>query len=297
VDWIRAAVGDRRAAPEILSIGTWTLNATVASELVRGRAILVGDAAHQLPPTGGFGVNTGIQDAHNVAWKLALVRSGAAGRGLLDTYGVERRAVAKTNVQRSLENSMMVARINAAARGDADAALTPDEAVAASRRYGNFLGMELGFRYDSAAVVPDGTAPEKVADEVIDYAPSARPGSRAPHVRLDRVGGPEPGPSSTLDLFGLGFTVLAGRAGREWRAAAVDTAGRFGVPLEAYAIGADGGFVDRDGDFARVYGVEDDGAVLVRPDGHVAFRASSSRDVAPREALARVLGAVLDRPV
>ena len=149
---IRHAVGDSRASPEILSIGNWTLNGVVARELVRGRVLLVGDAAHQLPPIGGFGVNTGIQGVHNLVWKLALVRARLAGSALLSTYEAERRAVARYNVERSLENSRMVQAINAAAEGGS---LSPADAVAASRRYGNFLGMELGFRYESPAIVPD----------------------------------------------------------------------------------------------------------------------------------------------
>ncbi|MEA2626506.1 MAG: putative polyketide hydroxylase, partial [Candidatus Binatota bacterium] len=232
IGWIRAAVGDPRVTPEILSIGSWTLNAVVARELVRGRVMLVGDAAHQLPPTGGFGVNTGIQGLHNLVWKLALLRAGSAGRALVATYDQERRAVARYNADRSLENAQIVGRINAAARGEL--ALTPEEAVASSRRYGNFLGMELGFAYASAAVVPDGSAPAVVADEVIDYVPSGRPGNRAPHVWLERGGAR----SSTLDLFGPGFTMLAGADGQAWLRGAAAAAARVGVPLSPPPRGA-----------------------------------------------------------
>ena len=161
------------------------MNAAVAERLLHGRVILAGDAAHQLPPTGGFGVNTGIQGVHNLAWKLAMVRKGLAGRGLLETYDVERRAVGRYNADRSLENSRMVQQITAAAMSGGS---SPKDAVAASKRYGNFLGMELGFAYESAAVVPDGTEPPEVEDEVIDYVPSGRPGHRAPHVWLERDG-------------------------------------------------------------------------------------------------------------
>jgi 2-polyprenyl-6-methoxyphenol hydroxylase-like FAD-dependent oxidoreductase len=188
VDWIRTAVGDPACAPEVLAVATWTMNATVARKLVTGRIILAGDAAHQLPPTGGFGMNTGIQDVHNLAWKLALVRAGRAGRGLIETYDAERRPVARFNADRSLENSQMVARISAAAMGETNAGESPGDTVAASRRYGNFLGMELGFSYDSDAVVADGTAPPTVEDAVVDYVPCGRPGHRAPHVWLERDG-------------------------------------------------------------------------------------------------------------
>jgi putative polyketide hydroxylase len=267
VDWLRAAVGDASLTPEILSIGTWTMNAVVAQRLIQGRVLLVGDAAHQLPPTGGFGVNTGIQTAHNLVWKLALILAGAAGPSLLDTFDRERRAVGRFNADRSLENSMMVQRINAAAMGELPA-LTPTEAVEASRRYGNFLGMELGFSYTSAAVIADGTDPPAVADPVIDYAPCGRPGHRAPHLWLERGDRR----CSTLDLFGTGFTVLAGSRGDAWVGAAREAARLLGVRVEAHAIGTSGGWADTQHVFEHHYGIEATGAVLVRPDGHVAFR-------------------------
>jgi putative polyketide hydroxylase len=290
VDWIRAAVGDPRAAPEILSVGSWTLNAVVAQSLVRGRVMLVGDAAQQLPPTGGFGVNTGIQGMHNLVWKLALVRAGLAGRALLETYDIERRAVARYNCDRSLDNARMVEHINAAVRGESREGLSPREAVAASRRYGNFLGMELGFRYTSAAIVPDGTEPEAVADEVIDYVPSGRPGSRAPHVWIERPGERR----STLDLFGPGFVLLAGRDGRRWAEAAAEAGRRLGVAVSTEVIDGPGGWTDPEESFAARYGIEAQGAVLVRPDGHVAFRARGDGPAGSHaERLEHALGQVL----
>jgi putative polyketide hydroxylase len=279
IAWIRSAVGDSHVTPQILSIGNWTLNGVVARELVKGRVLLVGDAAHQLPPTGGFGVNTGIQGVHNLVWKLALVRAGIAGPALLSTYEAERRAVARYNVERSLENSRMVQTINAAAEGGS---FSPAEAVAASRRYGNFLGMELGFRYESAAIVPDGSEPDRVRDEVIDYVPSARPGKRAPHVWVERHGER----CSTLDLFGPQFTVVAGRDGRSWIEAAASSRAALGVPLAVYASDTD--FTDASGRFEERYGIGDAGAVLVRPDGHVAFRSRSPAD-GLSETLRRIL--------
>jgi 2-polyprenyl-6-methoxyphenol hydroxylase-like FAD-dependent oxidoreductase len=266
-EWLRTAVGEPALTPEILSIGTWTMNAVVAQRLRQGRVFLIGDAAHQLPPTGGFGVNTGIQTAHNLAWKLALVGAGTAAPSLLDTFEQERRPVGRFNADRSLENSVLVQRINAAAAGELPA-LSPAEAVEASRRYGNFAGMELGFHYDSAAVIGDGSEPPAPADPVIDYLPCARPGHRAPHAWLLR----ESRRCSTLDLFGPGFTVLAGAQGARWLAAARETAQQLGARLDAHAIGAPGHWSDTAGVFGRLFGIDDTGAVLVRPDGHVAFR-------------------------
>ncbi len=289
-EWLRAAVGDPALAAEILSIGTWTMNAVVAQRLVQGRVLLVGDAAHQLPPTGGFGMNTGIQTAHNLIWKLVLVLTGAAGPSLLDTFDAERRAVGRFNADQSFENSVMVQRINAAATGELPA-MSPAAAVEASRRYGNFLGMELGFHYDSAAVIPDGTEPPPVADPVIDYVPCGRPGHRAPHLWLERDGRR----SSTLDLFGPGFTLLAGSSGDAWIVAAQQTARRLGVRVDAHSIGARGGWIDTDGVFAPRYGIAASGAVLVRPDGHVALRIQHAM-ADPVQELTVALAHILARP-
>jgi len=288
-DWIRTAVGDPACAPDIRSIGTWTMNAAVAERLVQGRVILAGDAAHQLPPTGGFGVNTGIQGVHNLVWKLALVRAGIAGPALMDTYDIERRAVGRFNADRSLENSRMVQQITAAAMGGGDGGSSPKEAVAASRRYGNFLGMELGFSYESAAVTADGTELPDVDDPVIDYAPSGRPGHRAPHVWLERDGERR----SILDLFGTGFTLLTSASAQPWRDGAAEANAQYGIVVEAHGIGTGGDFTDVDGNWTQQYGVGDDGAVLVRPDGHVAWRAADGGGREPAERLSSALRQVL----
>lgn len=285
--WVRAAVGVADLPVEVLSLGLWKLNSTVVERLVQGRVLLCGDAAHQFPPTGGLGVNTGLQGMHNAMWKLALHVQGRAAWSLVDTYDTERREVARRITSQSLQNSMNVLAVfAAAAAGDANGFGTA-EAVVAARRYGNHLGVELGAHYASPAVVPDGTSPPRVADDYSDYAPSATPGCRAPHVRL---GAPAEA-LSTLDLFATGFTLLAGRAGKAWRAAAASASRGLGVRIDAYVIGGPG--LDDGGDFARAYGIGDDGAVLVRPDGHVAWR--SARGPASDGALAAVLAGVLGR--
>jgi putative polyketide hydroxylase len=287
--WLRAAVGDPSIEPEILSIATWTMNALVAEHLRRGRVFLVGDAAHQLPPTGGFGVNTGIQTAHNLVWKLALVIGGAAGPALLDTFETERRPVGRYNADRSFENSLLVQQINAAAAAELPA-LTPAQAVEASRRYGNFAGMEFGYHYDSAAVIADDTEPPAVADPVIEYVACGRPGHRAPHLRIARDGRS----GSALDLFGPGFTLLAGSNGSAWIDAVAEVVRRLRVGLQAYAIGSGGGWQDSDGVFASRYGIDANGAVLVRPDGHVAWRMPQAA-AEPAKLLATALAHILAR--
>jgi hypothetical protein len=141
----------------VLSLGLWKLNATVAEHFVRGRVLLCGDAAHQFPPTGGLGVNTGLQGMHNAMWKLAWFLRGWAGWPLVETYEAERRGVAQRITSQSLQNSINVAMITAAAAQGASAPISAEQAVAESRRYGNHLGVEFGVVYQSRAVVPDGT--------------------------------------------------------------------------------------------------------------------------------------------
>jgi len=270
------------------------MNATVASSWRQGPVFLAGDAAHQLPPTGGFGMNTGVQDVHNLAWKLGAVLEGWADASLLDSYETERRPVARLNADRSLDNSRMVGRINRAAvlaaTGGGKAEL--EEAVAASKRYGNFMGMDLGYHYASGAIVADGTEPPVVDDPVIDYQPTARPGHRAPHCPLVRDGLE----LSTIDLFDGRFTLLAGSEGGAWVEAL--PRGRSGapVPLVALRVGAEADLEDPEDGFESLYGISSQGAVLVRPDGHVAWRAPTAV-TDPSAALAAALEQILGRRV
>ena len=263
------------------------MNATVARTFVQGRIVLVGDAAHQFPPTGGLGVNTGIQGMHNAMWKLAFVVQGRAGRGLLVTYAAERQPVARWTVEQSLQNHRHVQQIAIASITGGRNAMDAADIVTAARRYGNHLGVEFGAVYASTAIVPDGTAPPAVPDPYSDYLPCARPGCRAPHVWLGRG----EGSLSTLDLFGPGFTVLTGTDGGDWRGASRRLQADVGIPVACYSIG-EAGIEDRDGVFLERYGIEPSGAVLVRPDGWVAWRSVSTRKVGPdelRDALRAIL--------
>jgi len=286
-EWIRAAAGIDDLAPEVLSLGLWKLNATVVERLVQGRVLMCGDAAHQFPPTGGLGVNTGLQGMHNAMWKLAYWVHGRAGWPLVATYDDERRGVAQQITSQSLQNSINVARINAAAAAGGESGLTTEEVIATSRRYGNHLGVEFGATYASSAIVPDGTSPPAVADSYSDYVPSATPGCRAPHAWLGRPDAD----FSTLDLFGTAFTLLTAAGGDEWCSAATEAGRALGVPIEAYVVG-DPGLKDGGG-FASAYGLERGGAVLVRPDGYVAWR--SAAGPAGASATRDVLRAILSR--
>jgi 2-polyprenyl-6-methoxyphenol hydroxylase-like FAD-dependent oxidoreductase len=262
--WIRAAVGVEGLRPEVLSLGFWKLNATVAERFVQGRVLLCGDAAHQFPPTGGLGVNTGLQGMHNAIWKLAGYVRGWAGWGLVTTYEAERRGVAQRITSQSLQNAINVQLI--AAAGGAQGPLTAEQVVAESRRYGNHLGVEFGIVYESNAVIADGTVPPEVADSYSDYVPSATPGARAPHLWL---GSPE-ARLSTLDLVGSGFTLLTRLMGGSWCSVAAELERELGVPIDRYCIGGPG--LQDGGGFTDAYGLAEDGAVLIRPDGHVAWR-------------------------
>jgi len=283
--WIRAAVGIDGLEPEVLSLGLWKLNATVAERFVQGRVLLCGDAAHQFPPTGGLGVNTGLQGMHNAMWKLAWFVLGRAGWPLVKTYETERRGVAQRITSQSLQNSINVARINNAAATGSQGALTAEQVVTESRRYGNHLGVEFGTVYQSSAVIADGTQPPSVADSYSDYLPSATPGARAPHVWL---GHPE-ARLSTLDLFGSTFTLLAGPRGDPWCTTAAEVGRELAVPIDRYRIGGPG--LRDAGGFTKAYGLGEDGAVLVRPDGHVAWRSAAGPAIATalRDALLHIL--------
>lgn len=269
--WIIAASGVEDLEPEVLSVGFWKLNATVVEEMVRGRIVICGDAAHQFPPTGGLGVNTGLQGMHNVMWKLAAFANGQADWDLVRTYDDERRPIARSVTHQSLQNSIHVALIAAAATEGVDSGLSTEQVLAESRRYGNHLGIEFGATYRSPAVAEDGTSAPDVADGYSDYVPSATPGRRAPHVWLNEGDAR----LSTLDLFGAGFTMLGGPAAGALGDVAAEVARITGTPVAGYVIGGPGLREAEDGSFASAYGIEADGAVLVRPDGHVAWRTAA----------------------
>src|SRR6266851_1577403 len=270
---IRQAVGIPELAVSVLGVSPWEASAIVADRYRDGAVFLAGDAAHEMPPTGGFGLNTGVQDVHNLAWKIAAVLRGKADDRLLDSYHAERQPFGRIITQNALANALSMGR-NARQSN-----------VLPRREFLNEQGLIFGASYDSMAVVPDGTPPVAVDDPVTDYVPSARPGSRAPHVRLTR--GHEQ--ISTIDLFGPYFVLLAGRDGDAWRQAA-QAIGASWPPLVGYTVGGDGNLGDSDDNWHDAYGVDTDGAVLVRPDGHVAWRSRSGASNP-----ADVLRATLDR--
>jgi 2-polyprenyl-6-methoxyphenol hydroxylase-like FAD-dependent oxidoreductase len=279
---VRRAVGVPDLDVKVLGIDPWIAAALVAERFQSGRVFLAGDAAHTMPPTGGFGLNSGVQDVHNLTWKITAVLNGWASPRLLDTYDEERRPYGTFLTEESHRSAISMRR------GVSTAHDGPSAAADARPEFQNEIGMVFGARYASAAVIPDGTPPVTVDNPVTQYRPSARPGERAPHVWLERDGRQV----SVLDLVGFKFALLAGERGAPWRDAACTLSDAHGIPLAAYTVGRHADIRDPSGRWATIYEVEADGAVLVRPDGHVAWR-SRGGAMDSRQALECVLGRVL----
>jgi 2,4-dichlorophenol 6-monooxygenase len=292
-----------------IKMNHWLVESVVAERFGIGRTFLVGDAAHRHSPMGGLGLNTGIQDAHNLAWKLAAVLTGQAAPSLLDSYEAERRPVAQRRVEFatfSFFNHLSVSggfgmlpgasEVHNRAVLEALFAGTPDgatrraqleEMIYTLRREFQHADLDLGFEYaDSPAVVPDGSdAPDR--DPVgYRYQPVARPGHRMPHAWLTTSGAA----IATHQLLRPGrFLLLAGAGGDVW----CEAAGAASVPMDAYRVGLEADLQDPDLAWASLRGHDDAGAILVRPDGHVAFRAFSAAENAAatlQQALTSVLG-------
>jgi 2-polyprenyl-6-methoxyphenol hydroxylase-like FAD-dependent oxidoreductase len=274
IELVRAGLGVEDIDVEIENVMRWQAVAEVAERFADGRVFLAGDAAHTMPPYGGYGGNTGIHDAHNLSWKLAMVLGDQAGSGLLDTYDQERRPVAAFTVEQAYSRYVTRAAPFLAAQGM--------EPVVAD------VNIDLGHRYHSAAVVPEDDADEAVHGDPREAG--GVPGTRAPHVTLQR----DAEQISTLDLFGRSFVVLGGPEARAWCEGARQAAGEMGLELDAHAIGAADGPGDPDALFAGTYGIAPDGAVLVRPDGVVGWRARTGNEASP-EAIASTLKAILCR--
>ncbi|MFG2358508.1 FAD-dependent oxidoreductase [Streptomyces sp. NPDC048521] len=278
---IRHAVGVPDLDVEITGKASWRAAERVAEQYAAGRVFLAGDSAHEMSPTGAFGSNTGIQDAHNLAWKLAAVLGGWAGPGLLETYDAERRPVALATSARASARSVE----------HSHPGFAPAPGIGGGKR-GGILNVVLGYRYPEGAVVGADPSQPVVPDGM---RLTGEPGSRAPHMWLRRTGER----LSTLDLYERSLVLLSDAgsgAGAAWHAAARRIADTDGVRLDAYRIGAGADAelaYDAEGDdWAAVHGTTADGAVLVRPDGFVAWRSPGAVQDAEAE-LREVLAAVL----
>lgn len=282
IEHIRRAVGVPDLDVEITGRAPWHAAERIAERYVDGRVFLVGDAAHEMPPTGAFGSNTGIQDAHNLAWKLAAVLGGWAGPGLLASYDAERRPVAEATSARASARSVE----------HSHPGYVPGPGSGGPQgRKGGILNEVLGYRYPQGAVLgADRTLPA-VSDAL---RLTGEPGSRAPHMWLNRAGTRV----STLDLYERSLVLLSSEDGAcAWHTAATRVGQHLSVPLDSYRIGA-GPDAElspaSDTDWAEAHGVTTDGAVLVRPDGFVAWR-SEGASADPGAALEQALTAILGR--
>ncbi|UIX29429.1 FAD-dependent oxidoreductase [Streptomyces sp. GQFP] len=306
---VRRLVGDDDIPVTIKSSSAWTVNEMYAETYANGRVFCAGDAVHRHPPSNGLGSNTSIQDAYNLAWKLKLVLAGVATPALLDTYTAERAPVGKQIVTRANKSIAETAPIfealdglspqtpeelwaNIAARKDTTEAAAKQrarlrEAIAAKVYEFNAHGVDLNQRYESAAIVPDGTPdPGFARDPELHHQPSTRPGARIPHAWL--TSGTRT--LSTLDTVGRGrFTLLTGIGGDAWvRAAKAQP-----LDIATVVVGPGQEYEDPYGDWAGLSEVSDAGVLLVRPDGFVAFRHAEAAENAEQlltDALRQILG-------
>lgn len=277
IELVQKAIGVADVPVNILGVSFWKCSAMVSDSFRKERVFLAGDAAHETTPSGGFGLNLGVQDAQNLAWKLGAVIRGDAAPSLLDSYEAERRPVAKEVVKATFLNMQSLGRTE-----------KQSEAKLPRAQYLNEQGLIFGARYESAAVVPDGSVPPDTAADITKYVPSAAPGCRAPHLWLSRNGER----ISTIDLFGRDFVLLAGPKGHAWRDASLHQSR---IRMVAYVMG-DGAIIDDEGQWTAAYGVGDDGAVMVRPDGYVAWRMNSLPGN-PHQALTKALDDLLGHSV
>ncbi|HET9107037.1 MAG TPA: FAD-dependent monooxygenase [Steroidobacteraceae bacterium] len=272
VDLVACALGCADIPITIDSVMPWDAEAAVARRLQTGRVFIAGDAAHVMPPTGGFGGNTGVQDAHNLAWKLARVLRAEAPAALLATYEAERRPVAALSVEQAY--TRYVLRTDPSLGTDRCEPLVSD------------LDIELGYVYRSDAI--EAEAAGDAATHMSPRESRGRPGTRAPHLWLERRGQR----LSTLDLYGRSFVLLAGPNADEWCRCARIGASEERVALVISQPGADG-LEDAAGGLSDLHGIEPDGCVLVRPDGFIARRMRTGRGAsvaAVRSLLSRAHG-------
>lgn len=292
---------------EIKHTNDWKVQGVLAERFRDGRVFLVGDSAHRHPPTTGLGLNSAIQDAHNLAWKLASVIQGAAADSLLDTYEDERRPVTGRNVEWALltfQNHLLLdsgmgmitgapveVNIEAFHKLFAD---TPDgesrrarlnEVIRTQRMEFQAQDREIGFNYNSEAVISDGTPLPRKSPMGDEYIPTTRPGHRLPHAWIERQGER----ISTLDLTeGKKFILITGSDNAGWKEAVQGTS----VPVEVVSIGKIAtDCIDTKGEWAEVSEITDAGAILVRPDGHVGWRNIDGQSGIPvSEVVGKILG-------
>jgi 2,4-dichlorophenol 6-monooxygenase len=283
---------------EALTVTSWMVGGILADKYQEGRVFFAGDAAHKHPPTTGLGLNTAIQDSHNLAWKLAMALKGDASPAILDTYQSERQPIGAFNVEWALNaffNHMLLdMAIFAVHPGDMTKMQTPEHVVASfealladspngrmrRKRMQDVFetqiieleahDVELGFVYPEGALVSDGTLPHDRDPLGTLYIPTTRPGHRLPHAWLE-VGGKK---VSTHHFVGndTDFALLTDSEGSEWISAAQKASEKYGVKIKTVSVGVNGDAQDIDGNWTKLKQVKNGGAVLIRPDNIVAWR-------------------------
>jgi 2,4-dichlorophenol 6-monooxygenase len=297
--------------PEIIKISHWFIEAVLAEKYRVNRIFLAGDAAHRHPPTTGLGLNTAFQDAHNLTWKLAAVLKGQASCELLDSYEPERRKIGRRNVDWALFSFMNHAILNMGVgllpglpKEAQDAAL---ESYFAQNEQGASIraraaevfktqriefqahNIELGFFYDKGALVSENTEPPEIDPIGSMYHPTTLPGHRLPHAWIEyknqRI--------STLDLVGKGeFLLISGSSAKGWDEATKEVSKNLGTKIKHVQIGYEGEYSDPTGYWENLSEISVYGAILVRPDHHVAWREKGSIEN-PTEVLGEVMGRIL----
>lgn len=264
---IRAALGYDDVPIRVTGIAPWESSAVVAERWRDGRIFLAGDAAHLMPPAGGLGMNTGIQDVHNLAWRIAFVEAGVAGVGLLDDYVDERMDAAWLSVRTAAAN-LKAAR---AAGGPSVLWSHPQHGIA------------LGQRLLRGTLIAEDAGQDRGPGDPTEYRPVGTPGVRAPHVYLDTGAN-----RSTLDLFGNRFVLVCGGDGSAWQRAALALLRTTGLAIDVAALD-EPACADAAATWRNVTAIGTDGALLVRPDGLIAWRAKTGAEAAALPEVTRTL--------
>ncbi|MFI9510366.1 FAD-dependent monooxygenase [Nocardia sp. NPDC052566] len=270
-DWpalVSRAIGTRtEVKPDVLRVQHWVMTAFLAERFRHGRILLAGDAAHTVPIIGGLGMNVGIADVHNLCWKLAGVLHGWAAPALLETYEPERQPVAERTLRQTVENAQLMLQVLTKRRDQRRDGEEAEIELPWSEQYFAQLGLVLGVAYHSGAIVADDSTPP---EEGTDYLPTGKPGHRMPHRWLTET-------RSTLDTLGEWFTLLTPDPAR-W---APQTSAPWPLHIEPLPH-----------DHNAIFDIGSHGALLVRPDGHIAarWRDYPPSDTTLAETLATVTG-------